>query len=253
MKNAAIILVLIFSAIKSHAQKDVLVLKNGQVIEHTKVTVTPTDITYIIYAHHTPRITHRLPKSEVYSIRFKDGNTIMITEDKQNDVPVNKEQRSYTKEAATSNNDMLYLHNGTTVEGSVIRVAEFTVTYKYKGENAEQVISKYAVSKIIYNSGRSEKVTDQIRVNSKLDWENVVIIEDVTHIAGLTKVGEVSGNTKWFSQHSANGAQKKAIKKLKMDAAQNGCQFIFMTSESDPHYSSSTNYNAIRRGIGYRY
>lgn len=46
---------------------------------------------------------------------------------------------------AFSQSDKLYLHNGKTVEGSVVRNTEFTVVYKYVNEDAEQTISKYAV------------------------------------------------------------------------------------------------------------
>src|SRR5437763_12769888 len=90
--------------------------------------------------------------------------------------------------AALSQNDKIYMHNGKVVEGSIVKVTEFTVVFKYANEDAEQTVSKYAVNKITYGkSGREEKVTDKIVVASKDDWESVIIFEDKSEVAGLTK------------------------------------------------------------------
>ena len=52
--------------------------------------------------------------------------------------------------AAFAQNDKISLHNGKTIEGTVVRIGEFTVIFKYANEDAEQTVGKYAVSKIIY-------------------------------------------------------------------------------------------------------
>src|SRR4051812_29667455 len=55
----------------------------------------------------------------------------------------------------SAQNDKIYMHNGKVVEGNVVKVAEFTVVYKYANEDAEQTVGKYAVDKILYGkSGR---------------------------------------------------------------------------------------------------
>ena len=75
----------------------------------------------------------------------------------------------FTSIAAFSQNDKIFMHNGKTIEGSVVRIAEFTVIFKYANEDAEQTVGKYAVEKIVYGkSGREEKVTDKIAVLSKM-------------------------------------------------------------------------------------
>ena len=57
-------------------------------------------------------------------------------------------------------NDKIYKHNGETVEGTVVRLDEYTITFKYLNEDAENVVGKYAIEKIVYGkSGRIEEVT----------------------------------------------------------------------------------------------
>jgi sRNA-binding regulator protein Hfq len=61
-------------------------------------------------------------------------------------------------------------HCGETVEGKVIRLDEFTIVFKYDGEDAENTISKYAVEKIVYGkTKRVEIITEKIIVNGEDD------------------------------------------------------------------------------------
>jgi sRNA-binding regulator protein Hfq len=67
--------------------------------------------------------------------------------------------------SAFAQSDKIYKHSGELVEGNVVRVAEYTIIFKYANENAEQTISKYAVEKIVYGqSGRVENVTPKVLV-----------------------------------------------------------------------------------------
>src|SRR5215831_6730090 len=123
--------------------------------------------------------------------------------------------------AVSAQTDKIYMHNSKVVDGNVVRITEFTVVYKYAGEDAEQTVSKYAVNKIVYGkSGREEKVTDKIVVTSKDDWENVVLLEDKSETAGLTNVGEIKGKTSgWISYRTGAGKDRKSEERLKQDAA----------------------------------
>ena len=57
--------------------------------------------------------------------------------------------------------DVISKHSGENVTGKVIRVDEYTVVFKYDGEDAENSIGKYAIEKIVYGkSGRVEDVTE---------------------------------------------------------------------------------------------
>ncbi len=153
--------------------------------------------------------------------------------------------------------DKIYKHNGETVDGKVIRLEEYTVVFKYDGEDAENVIGKYAIERIVYGkSGRVEEVTEKIVVNGEADWEKVVILEEKSYIAGLRKVDEIRGKTGLINYHTGNTADKKAEKKLKMAAAAMGCPFILQTADKTTVGANSNSLGgsqAIKKGLAYKY
>lgn len=143
------------------------------------------------------------------------------------------------------------------VKGKVVKLEEFTIVFKYDGEDAENTISKYAVQKIVYGkSGRVEEVTDKIVVSTEDDWEKVVVLEDKAYISGLKKVDEVRGKTGLINYHTGNTGDKKAEMKLKKAAAAIGCPFVLMTSDKTTSGYNSNQLGgsqAIKTGIGYKY
>jgi hypothetical protein len=153
--------------------------------------------------------------------------------------------------------DIITKHTGEVIKGKVIKVDEFIITYKYEGEDAEISISKYAIEKIVYGkTNRIEKVSEKIIISSADDWEKVVMLEDKSYIAGLTRVDEIKGKTALINFQTGNTGDKKADKKLKMAAAALGCPFIFMTSDKTTVGSSSNQMGgsqAIKKGIAYKY
>ena len=153
--------------------------------------------------------------------------------------------------------DKIYKHNGEVVDGKVVRVEEYTVVFKYDGEDAENTIGKYAIEKVVYGkSGRVEEVSEKIIVNGKDDWEKVVILEEKSYIAGLKKGDEVRGKTGLINYHTGNTGDKKAEKKLKMDAAEAGCPFILLTADKSTVGASSNSLGGsqnIKKGIAYKY
>lgn len=158
---------------------------------------------------------------------------------------------------ANAQNDKIYKHSGETVEGKVIRLDEYTIVFKYDGEDAENTIGKYAVEKIIYGkTKRQEDVTEKIVINGEDDWEKVVILEDKGYISGLKKVGEVRGKTGLINFQTGNTGDKKAQKKLKMDAAKQGCPFVLLTADKTTVGANSNalgGSQAIKTGVGYKY
>lgn len=153
--------------------------------------------------------------------------------------------------------DKIFKHSDEIVEGKVIRLDEYTIVFKYDGEDAENTIGKYAVQKIIYGkTKRQEDVTEKITINGEDDWEKVVILEDKAFISGLKKVGEVRGKTGLINFQTGNTGDKKAQKKLKMDAAKLGCAFVLMTSDKTTVGANSNTIGgtqAIKTGVGYKY
>lgn len=158
---------------------------------------------------------------------------------------------------ASAQSDKIYKHSGEVVEGKVKRVEEFTIVFVYDGEEAENTLGKYAIEKIVYGkSGRQEEITEKIVVKSKDDWEKVVILEDKSYIAGLKKVGEVRGKTGLINFQTGNTGDKKAEKKLKMDAAEEGCPFILLTADKTTVGANSNalgGSQAIKKGVSYKY
>jgi sRNA-binding regulator protein Hfq len=159
--------------------------------------------------------------------------------------------------AANAQVDKIYKHNGEVVDGKVVKLEEYTVIFKYDGEDAENTIGKYAIEKIVYGkTGRVEEVTEKIVINGEADWEKVVILEDKAYIAGLKKVDEVRGKTGLINYHTGNTGDKKAEKKLKIEAAKMGCPFILQTADKSTVGANSNSLGGsqvIKKGIGYKY
>lgn len=153
--------------------------------------------------------------------------------------------------------DVITKHSGETVKGKVVRVDEYTIVFKYDGEDAENTIGKYAIEKIVYGkSGRIEEVTPKIVVSSETDWEKVIVLEEKSYISGLKKAGEVRGKTGLINFQTGNTGDKKADKKLKMAAAVIGCPFVLMTSDKTTVGANSNQIGgsqAIKTGIAYKY
>lgn len=153
--------------------------------------------------------------------------------------------------------DKIYKHNGETVGGKVIRLDEYTIVFKYEGEDAENTVGKYAVEKIVYGkTNRVEEITEKIVINGEDDWEKVVILEEKSYISGLKKVGEVRGKTGLINFQTGNTGDKKAQKKLKMDAAKQNCPFILLLSDKTTVGANSNSLGgsqAIKTGLSYKY
>lgn len=153
--------------------------------------------------------------------------------------------------------DVITKHDGEIINGTVIRTTEFSIVFSYEKETSENSIGKYSVEKIVYGkSGRIEKVSDKIIINSEKDWDKVITLEDKSLANGLTKVGEIRGKTAFLNLQTGNTGDKKALKKLKMEAAKMKCPFILITSEKTTVGSDSNDIGgsqSIKTAIAYRY
>ena len=159
---------------------------------------------------------------------------------------------------SNAQSDKIFKHNGEEINGKVIKVEEYTIVFKYDGEDTENTLSKYALEKIIYKSGRVEEMTEKIVVNGEADWEKVVILEDKSYIAGLKKGEEIKGKTGFVSFHTGNTADSKSQKKLKIEAAKAGFPFILMTESKDINQSGASGpsfgaVQSIKKGVTYKY
>jgi len=147
-------------------------------------------------------------------------------------------------------NDKLYKHTGEKLDVKITKVGEFTISFTYPNEQAEQTIAKYAVAKIEYSSGRKEDITEKIVINDKDDWEKVIILEDVAATVGLKRQGEIRGKTSgMLSYRTAGNADRKSLERLKKEAAELGAPFILLTSEKDSRWTTQS----IKKGFAYSY
>lgn len=152
--------------------------------------------------------------------------------------------------SAQAQNDKMYKHSGEKLDVKIIKVSDWTISFSYPGEASEQTISKYAVGKIEYASGRTEMITEKIVVNGESDWEKVVLLEDKSASVGLKKGDEIRGKTSGLvGFHTAGSADKKSLKKLKEAAAAMGAQFVLITSDKDNQFTTQS----IKKGIAYSY
>ena len=147
---------------------------------------------------------------------------------------------------AVAQTDKMYRHNGETANVKVIKVGEFTITFSYAGETAQEVISKYAVAKIEYASGRTEEITEKVRIGGKDDWEKVTFVEDKACTVGLKKVAEINV---WSYGWTSGNSDKRVTKKIKSAAADKGGEFILVASEKNSSYSGE----AMKRAAIYTY
>jgi hypothetical protein len=146
--------------------------------------------------------------------------------------------------------DKMFKHTGEKLDVKIIKVGEFTISYSYPNEVAEQTIGKYAVAKIEYSSGRKEDITEKIVINDKDDWEKVIILEDVSNTVGLKRQGEIRGKTSgMLSYRTAGNADRKSMERLKKEAAELGSPFVLVTSEKDSKWSTQS----IKKGFAYSY
>jgi hypothetical protein len=153
--------------------------------------------------------------------------------------------------AVFAQTDKLLKHSGETLDVKIIKIGETTISYKYPGEDAEQLIGKFAVATITYSSGRKEQISEKIEISSKDDWEKVEILTDKSQVIGLKKGEEVRGKTSGLlSYNTAGSADKKATKRIKEDAAEKGAPFILMTSDKTDNFGVK---QAIKNGVTYFY
>lgn len=154
--------------------------------------------------------------------------------------------------AICQTNDKMLKHSGETLDVKIIKVGETTIAYKYPGEDAEQTIGKFAVSTITYgSSGRKETISEKILVSGKEDWEKVELLTDASQVLGLKKGEEIKGKTAGlFSYNTAGSADKKATKRIKEAAAENGSPFILMTSDKSDGFGVK---QSMKKGYAYSY
>ena len=152
--------------------------------------------------------------------------------------------------------DRIYTHKGDSIICKVIEMGEKTIKFKYEGEEFVDLITKNLVSQIKFASGRVQKVTDKIIITSELDWEKVIITNVESDVEGLERVGEMMAKaSSGWSTTNQGKLQKKAMNKLKKQAAEQGCHIILIltTTGKGGHFGMSGGAKQSITGVGYKY
>jgi hypothetical protein len=150
--------------------------------------------------------------------------------------------------------DLIILHKGESIKCNVAEVTETAIKYKYDGEQAINSISKNAVGEIKFTSGRVQKITDKITVNSEADWERVQITQAESEIEGLVRKKELIAKANSGTAFSkSTKVEQRAIEKLKREAAANGCHIILIGKSSDRSNWAGQHVSTKVSGVAYSY
>ena len=131
--------------------------------------------------------------------------------------------------------DVLVLHNGTSVNGKVIERKDKYITFVYQGEEAINTIGINAIHEIHYQSGRTELVTKKVDIVSPVDWKKVRVVYDKDEVMGLRSLGQVEKHSTgtWSFSVTAGHFSEKTLKKIRQEAAKRGgCIVLVLSSQS---------------------
>jgi hypothetical protein len=132
--------------------------------------------------------------------------------------------------------DTLFMQNGKVEAATVLRVSNENISFKFKDEQAERSISHYALSKIVFHSGRIEKQSKRHEILSDTSWKDVKVLRHFSETEGLNHIGEISAHTAFINLHTSKSGEKAAKRKLLKKAAELRCPFIFITMEKEILY-----------------
>ena len=124
---------------------------------------------------------------------------------------------------------------------NVKEVTEDAVKYSYLNEQLVITTYKNMIQKIVYSSGRVQtfsEMTSFKKVANVEDYENVIMSQVEREVKGLYKLGDVSskaiGVTIYANQETV---KKRAYRKLKIQAAMQGANLIYLTNMKSDGYS----------------
>jgi len=133
--------------------------------------------------------------------------------------------------------DTLYFVNGNVEAVQITGLTEKSVQYNYYGEGIAISTLKSKLSKVKTRSGRViifENTSKKKTVFSALDWESVDVTKIDSEVEGLIRVCNVSGKAKGNTTYSSLGKlQDRALIKMRMQAAFNGCDVVYMLNQSN--------------------
>lgn len=144
---------------------------------------------------------------------------------------------------ASAQVDVIKKQVGETLKGRIVSMDDNVIVFTYEGQNVEYTIARNAVEKITYGrTGEVVQTSNKIVVNGEADWQRVIIVENLNHTAGLEVGVQIGTSADLANYQSANG-NSAVNKRLKMQAASLGYQFILITTDASSN----------RIAYGYKY
>jgi len=139
----------------------------------------------------------------------------------------------------------------TNSEKIVCSIKEITVdgvSFTYPGEDLVNTIYKNTVEQIIFKSGRVQRFAEATSfkpVNGPEDFENVSITKVEGEVKGLFKLANVSSKAKGTTTMSnIERVKERAYRKMKIEAAMQGANVIFLTQQQTHGNQYGTDYQA---------
>lgn len=135
----------------------------------------------------------------------------------------------------------------------VEEVSQYSVTFRYPGENVSQALGKIMIEKIEFSSGREEVFERKVQpVRTVEDYDKVYITFDANEIAGLKSVDNVHAKARGFTGFSGiNSVTRRAIRKLKMEAAFKGANVVYIADTYQRGLGAVYNAMASYSGMAY--
>jgi hypothetical protein len=152
--------------------------------------------------------------------------------------------------------DTIIKISGEKINCKVKEITESSIKYSYQGEDILNNLSKNIVLEIVFESGRVQEFNKKVVVNGIEDWEKVQLTTLESDILGLKKGEELMAKaSSGWSTTNQGKMQKKAMDKLKQQAAEKGYHMVFLitTTGKGGHYGISGGAKASVTGIGYSY
>lgn len=131
--------------------------------------------------------------------------------------------------------DTIFQSDGTIIPVLVKEVNETSIKYVFPNEDLINSISKNAVQKIHYKSGRLEEFSSSLNllsIKSCLDFEKVQISKLESEVIGLYKIDNIDAKASGVTSVSSLAKiQERAYSKLKIEAAMIGSNVVYINEQ----------------------
>ena len=152
--------------------------------------------------------------------------------------------------------DKIIKQNGDTISCKVTEITCDDINFYTESDNQTGNIAKSPVQEIVFQSGLVQNYSNRGVINGEEDWEKVQITSEESDVAGMVRGEEIKAKSSTRSSISSQEKiEKKALEKLKKQAASKGYYIVLMTKATDQSKASKFlvgGYAGIT-GVGYKY